>query len=169
MFDTNASESITFDEFQRIIRLTQPVIEADFDFDSEFIKLYFGRDKKRAIGYLDFCQLLHDFYEEQGVQAFKKYDRQKVGFISSVDFRKIMTSVKNHMLTDFVRNNLVAVTGGGGSHLVSFPYYVAFNSLLAKLELFKRIYLTMAHGNLNTEARYSFSVVVCISLVAVDR
>lgn len=131
------------------------MIEADFNFDSEFIKLYFGNDKKRSIGYLDFCQLLHDFYEEQGVQAFKNYDRQKIGLISSVDFRKIMTSVKNHMLTEFVRNNLVSVAGGAGAHLVSFPYYVAFNSLLAKLELFKRIYMTMAKGNLSTEVGFN--------------
>lgn len=33
MFDTNASETITFDEFQRVIRLTRPVIDMDFNFE----------------------------------------------------------------------------------------------------------------------------------------
>lgn len=77
MFDTNASDNVSFDEFKRIIRHTAPVSALDFDFDGDFIKLHFGKDKRRDIGYLDFCQLLHDFYEEQGVQAFKKFDTKK--------------------------------------------------------------------------------------------
>lgn len=87
IFDNNASESITADEFEQVIRLTTPLIELDFDFNCEFIKKYFGtygilhfgfsnwyifRQKKRQIGYLAFCQLLHDFYEEQGLQGFRK-------------------------------------------------------------------------------------------------
>jgi hypothetical protein len=50
-----------------------PVAEMSFDFDCNFIKRYFGDDKKRLISYFDFCQLLHDFHEEQGTQAFKLY------------------------------------------------------------------------------------------------
>ena len=105
----------------------------DFDFSSDFIKKYFGafvvssshlpclfRKKNRSIGYHAFTQLLHDFYEEQGIQAFKKFDKKEDGSISSVDFQHIMTTVKGHLLTDFVRNNLIAVSGGGGSgHKVS--------------------------------------------------
>ncbi|KAI1722006.1 putative calcium-binding mitochondrial carrier K02F3.2 [Ditylenchus destructor] len=72
IFDNNASESITAEEFEKVIRHTTPLMELDFDFDSEFIKRYFGAKKTRQIGYLAFCQLLHDFYEEQGVQGFKK-------------------------------------------------------------------------------------------------
>uniref|UniRef100_A0A915I026 EF-hand domain-containing protein n=1 Tax=Romanomermis culicivorax TaxID=13658 RepID=A0A915I026_ROMCU len=153
IFDTNASKTVTFDEFQRIIRLTQPVIEANFDFDCQFIKSYFGADKKRAITYFDFCQLLHDFYEEQGVQAFKKFDKSNLGFIKANNFQEIMTTVKSHMLTTFVRENLISATSlsGAGASDVTFPYYLAFNSLLAKLELFKRIYLLIAKGNLQIE------------------
>lgn len=32
-----------------------------------------------------------------------------------MDFYKIMTTVKGHLLTEFVRNNLVAVSGGATS------------------------------------------------------
>uniref|UniRef100_A0A914WDR6 EF-hand domain-containing protein n=1 Tax=Plectus sambesii TaxID=2011161 RepID=A0A914WDR6_9BILA len=151
MFDNNASESITCDEFEKIIRHTQPVMEMDFDFNSDFIKRYFGADKKRQIRYHDFCQLLHDFYEEQGVQAFQRYDKEKNGYISSVDFQHIMMTVKSHLLSSFVKNNLIAVSGGTASHKVSFPYYAAFNGLLSKMELMKRVYLTQARGNLQLE------------------
>lgn len=42
IFDNNASESITADEFEKVIRHTTPLLELDFDFNSEFIKKYFG-------------------------------------------------------------------------------------------------------------------------------
>lgn len=47
-----------------------------------------------------------------------RYDKTKGGIISSVDFQKIMTTVKSHLLTQFVRDNLVAVSGGAVSHQV---------------------------------------------------
>ncbi|KAK5969112.1 Calcium-binding mitochondrial carrier protein Aralar1, partial [Trichostrongylus colubriformis] len=160
IFDRNASDSITCDEFEAVIRHTQPLYDMDFDFNSEFIKKYFGADKKRSINYQAFTQLLHDFYEEQGMQAFKKYDKKGDGAITSMDFRHIMTTVKSHLLTDFVRDNLIAVSGGGASGhkfpdlregKVTFPYYAAFNSLLAKMELIKRIYLSYSRGNMELE------------------
>lgn len=42
IFDNNASESITADEFEKVIRHTTPVSNLDFDFNSDFIKRYFG-------------------------------------------------------------------------------------------------------------------------------
>ena len=42
IFDNNASESITAEEFEKVIRHTTPLVKLDFDFNSEFIKKYFG-------------------------------------------------------------------------------------------------------------------------------
>uniref|UniRef100_A0A7E5A194 Calcium-binding mitochondrial carrier protein Aralar1 n=1 Tax=Panagrellus redivivus TaxID=6233 RepID=A0A7E5A194_PANRE len=150
IFDNNASESITADEFEAVIRYTTPVIESGFDFNCEFIKKYFGAKKNRQIGYHAFCQLLHDFYEEQGLQAFKKFDKDGDGSITAEDFRTIMTTIKGHLLTKFVRDNIIAVSGGtSSSHNVRFPFYQAFNSMLSKIELFKRVYTTLARGSLD--------------------
>ncbi|CEF59288.1 Calcium-binding mitochondrial carrier protein Aralar1 [Strongyloides ratti] len=152
LFDNNASESITCDEFEKIIRHTTPLLELDFDFNSDFIKRYFGSDKKRQLGYHPFCQLLHDFYEEQGIQAFKKFDKRSEGSISSQDFFTIMTTIKGHLLTEFVRNNLISVASGNSSaHKVRYAFYAAFNSLLCKMELIKRVFLSLARGNLQLE------------------
>uniref|UniRef100_A0A915ALK9 EF-hand domain-containing protein n=2 Tax=Parascaris univalens TaxID=6257 RepID=A0A915ALK9_PARUN len=149
VFDKNASASITCDEFEKIIRHTRPLVEMDFDFNSDFIKRYFGTDKKRSLGYLDFCQLLHDFYVELSIQAFKKYDKDADGAISSVDFLKIMTTMKKHLLTDFVLKNLGAVSGGvAAGDRVTYPYYMAFNSLLSQMELIKRIFVSNTRGNI---------------------
>ncbi|KAI6171645.1 Calcium-binding carrier protein Aralar1 [Aphelenchoides besseyi] len=150
IFDNNASESITADEFEKVIRHTTPLLELDFDFNSEFIKKYFGAKKTRQIGYLAFTQLLHDFYEEQGLQAFKKFDKESDGSITAGDFCQIMSTVKNHLLTDFVRHNLMSIAGGStSSHKVRFPFYQAINSLLNKMELIKRVYNSLARGNLD--------------------
>lgn len=42
LFDRNASDTISCDEFEAVIRHTQPLHDQDFDFSSEFIKRYFG-------------------------------------------------------------------------------------------------------------------------------
>lgn len=71
--------------------------------------------------------------------------------MTASDFKLIMATVKNHVLSDFVRNNLAAVAGGYAKSQVSFPYYTAFNSLLSKIEIFKKIYLTTTRGNFKHE------------------
>ncbi|KAG7257546.1 hypothetical protein CRUP_013106 [Coryphaenoides rupestris] len=80
-----------------------------------------------------------------------------------------MSTIRNHMLTSFVEENLVSVSPGGHlrhtcmkyfyingshlkaierrgatSHMVSFSYFNAFNSLLNNMELIRKIYSTLA-------------------------
>lgn len=42
--------------------------------------------------------------------AFKRYDPEGTGFISSLDFNDIILSVKSHLLTPDVKANLIAVS-----------------------------------------------------------
>uniref|UniRef100_A0AC35GMH6 Uncharacterized protein n=1 Tax=Panagrolaimus sp. PS1159 TaxID=55785 RepID=A0AC35GMH6_9BILA len=110
IFDNNASESITAVEFEKVIRHSTALQALDFDFNSEFIKRYFGKNKTRRIDYYAFC----------------------------------------HLLTEYVRNNLLAVCrGNSSSHKIKFPFYQAFNSMLSKIELFKRVYIGLARGSLD--------------------
>lgn len=44
-----------------------------------------------------------------------RFDRENDGSISATDFYQIMTTVKGHLLTEFTRNNLIAVAGGSSS------------------------------------------------------
>lgn len=41
--------------------------------------------------------------------------------------------------------------------LVSYGYYNAFNQLLSKIEVFKRIHQSMSHGNLQVPSLLSFT------------
>ncbi|CAL7942556.1 unnamed protein product [Xylocopa violacea] len=148
LFDTNGNGMVTFDEFVEVMRKTELHRRMPFNMDSSFIKLYFGKDKKRLISYAEFSQFLHDFHEEYATEAFKKFDKEGQGFISALDFQDIMLSIKSHLLTKDVKNNLVAAASTGqGGRKVSFPYFMAFNSLLNNMELIKRIYLNATNGH----------------------
>lgn len=68
------------------------------------------QDKKRSINYAEFTQLLHDFHEEHAKEAFRSKDPNGTGYISPLDFLDIMVSVKSHLLTHDVKDNLVAVS-----------------------------------------------------------
>lgn len=47
------------DEFAEVMRKTELHQRMPFNMDSSFIKLYFGKDKKRLISYAEFSQFLH--------------------------------------------------------------------------------------------------------------
>ncbi|XP_020279971.1 calcium-binding mitochondrial carrier protein Aralar1 isoform X2 [Pseudomyrmex gracilis] len=148
LFDTNGNGMVAFDEFVEVMRKTALHQRMPFNMDSSFIKLYFGKDKQRLISYAEFSQFLHDFHEEYATEAFKKFDKDGTGFISVLDFQDIMISIKSHLLTKDVKDNLIAaVRAGQGGPKVSFPYFMAFNSLLNNMELIKRIYLNATNGH----------------------
>jgi solute carrier family 25 aspartate/glutamate transporter 12/13 len=54
--------------------------------------------------------LRKDFHEECGTEAFRKFDQSGTGFITATDFEKLMLLVKSHLLTEEVKNNLIAVS-----------------------------------------------------------
>ncbi|XP_014255281.1 calcium-binding mitochondrial carrier protein Aralar1 isoform X2 [Cimex lectularius] len=151
LFDTTGKGMISFNEFCEVISNTELNQRLSFDMDNTFMKLYFGKEKKRVINYSEFSQFLHDFHEECGTQAFQKCDKEGCGFISALDFQDIMINIKNHLLTKQVQDNLVAAAGEHGGHRVSFPYFMAFNSLLSNMELVKRIYLNATNGSRTQE------------------
>ncbi|KAG8040178.1 hypothetical protein G9C98_000748 [Cotesia typhae] len=116
LFDTNGNGMVAFDEFAEVMKKTELHKKMPFNMDSSFIKLYFGKDRKRLITYGEFSQFLHDFHEEYALEAFKKFDKDMQGFISITDFQEIMMSIKSHLLTKEVKENLIAAatTGHGG-------------------------------------------------------
>ncbi|XP_076092098.1 electrogenic aspartate/glutamate antiporter SLC25A13, mitochondrial-like isoform X1 [Mytilus galloprovincialis] len=152
IFDRNGNGYITGDEFQDIINHTTLNREIPFDFNCDFIKLHFGKDKDRKVTYSEFTQLIHDFHEEHALQAFRKFDKKNTGSISAKDFEYLMVTLKSFLLSEFVQDNLITVTVGGGGHRhVSYAYFSAFVSLLNNMELVKKLYLAITRGNRNVE------------------
>lgn len=84
--------------------------------------------------------------------AFKAKDHSGSGFISVKDFYDIMVSIKSHLLTEPVKMNLIAAAqASGGSQTISYPYFMAFISLLSNIELIKKIYLNATNGSRSSE------------------
>lgn len=44
------------------------------------------------------------------MEAFRKFDTVGAGFITALDFQDIMISIKSHLLTKKIKDNLVAVS-----------------------------------------------------------
>ena len=96
--------TVSFNEFCEIVIETSLHKNIPFPLESsDFVKLYFGKDRKRVITYAEFSQFLHDFHDEYALVAFKAKDKDSSGFISTKDFFDIMVSIKSHLLTDPVK------------------------------------------------------------------
>ena len=52
-------------------------------------------------------QFLHDFHDEYANVAFRARDNSGEGHITTKDFYDIMVSIKSHLLTDQVKQNLI--------------------------------------------------------------
>jgi len=149
LFDTNGNGTVSFDEFQEIIQETSLHQKIPFPLESsDFVKLYFGKDKQRVITYAEFSQFLHDFHDAYAQVAFKAKDNDESGFISPKDFLDIMTSIKSHLLTDPVKANVISACQG---RQVSYPFFVAFINLLSNIELIKKVYLNATNGSRTLE------------------
>jgi len=152
LFDTNGNGTVSFEEFVGVLRKTSLNKKLPFNFDCDFIKLYFGRDRNRQINYHEFAQFLHDFHEEYAIEAFKGKDSEGTGFISSADFEEIMINIKSHLLSDKIKDNLrSAASGGPGGSSVSYAYFIAFLNLLSNMELIKKVYLNASNGSRTAE------------------
>jgi hypothetical protein len=66
-------------------------------------------------------------------------------------------------------NLISAAQASGGSQTISFPYFVAFISLLSNIELIKKIYLNATNGSRTTEVTKGKVEGVFTRLITVER
>ncbi|KAM8934082.1 electrogenic aspartate/glutamate antiporter SLC25A12, mitochondrial [Pelodytes ibericus] len=144
LFDKSGTAEVTFDNVKEIFGQTLIHHHIPFNWDCEFIRLHFGHNRKKHLSYLEFTEFLQELQLEHARQAFALKDKNKTGMITALDFSDIMITIRSHMLTSFVEENLVSAAGGTISHQVSFSYFNAFNSLLNNMELVRKIYSTLA-------------------------
>lgn len=144
LFDKSALGEVTFENVKEIFGQTIIHHHIPFNWDCEFIRLHFGHNRKKHLTYLEFTEFLQELQLEHARQAFAQKDKSKTGMITALDFSDIMSTIRPHMLTPFVEENLVSAAGGTISHQVSFSYFNAFNSLLNNMELIRNIYSTLA-------------------------
>uniref|UniRef100_A0A8C5GJ13 EF-hand domain-containing protein n=1 Tax=Gouania willdenowi TaxID=441366 RepID=A0A8C5GJ13_GOUWI len=150
LFDKNGSGNISFENVRDIFSQTAVHHHIPFSWECEFIRLHFGHERDKKLSYTEFTQFLQELQLEHARQAFAQKDKNKSGTIAALDFSDIMATIRHHMLTPFVEENLVSVAGGSTTHMVSFSYFNAFNALLNSMELVRKIYSTMAGTHKDT-------------------
>ncbi|XP_065526459.1 electrogenic aspartate/glutamate antiporter SLC25A12, mitochondrial isoform X2 [Lathamus discolor] len=144
LFDKTGNGEITFANVKEIFEQTIIHLQIPFNWDCEFIRLHFGHNRKKHLNYSEFSQFLQELQLEHARQAFVLKDKNKSGMITGLDFNDIMVTLRSHMLTPFVEENLVSVAGGTVSHQVSFSYFNAFNALLNNMDIVRKIYSNIA-------------------------
>lgn len=154
LFDTRGVGLISFDNFKEIINQTQIIKEIPFDFECDFISNNFGKNREKQINYHEFSQIIHDFHEEHAIQAFKKFDSTSKGYILPSHFKTIITELKGHLLSPYLKENLDNIINKNQS-MITFPYFNAFIYLLNNMELIKKVYMMCSKENVNKEVSKS--------------
>ncbi|XP_029385622.1 calcium-binding mitochondrial carrier protein Aralar1 isoform X3 [Echeneis naucrates] len=149
-FDKTGTGNISFENVRDIFSQTTVHHHIPFNWDCEFIRLHFGHERNKNLSYTEFTQFLQELQLEHARQAFAQKDKNKSGTITAMDFSDIMATIRHHMLTPFVEENLVSAAGGTTSHMVSFSYFNAFNALLNNMELVRKVYSTLASTQRDT-------------------
>ncbi|KAM6348924.1 electrogenic aspartate/glutamate antiporter SLC25A12, mitochondrial isoform 1-T1 [Alca torda] len=144
LFDKSGNGEVTFANVKEIFEQTIIHHHIPFNWDCEFIRLHFGHNRKKHLNYSEFTQFLEELQSEHARQAFSLKDKNKTGMITGLDFNDIMVTLRSHMLTPFVEENLVSVAGGTVAHQVSFSFFNAFNALLNNMDLVRKIYSNIA-------------------------
>ncbi|XP_059198407.1 electrogenic aspartate/glutamate antiporter SLC25A12, mitochondrial-like isoform X3 [Centropristis striata] len=150
LFDKTGTGNISFENVRDIFSQTTVHHHIPFNWDCEFIRLHFGHERNKNLNYAEFTQFLQELQSEHARQAFAQKDKNKSGTITALDFSDIMATIRHHMLTPFVEENLVSAAGGSTSHMVSFSYFNAFNALLNNMELVRKIYSTLSGTHRDT-------------------
>ncbi|XP_043921862.1 calcium-binding mitochondrial carrier protein Aralar2 isoform X2 [Protopterus annectens] len=151
LFDNAGKGEVTYEDIKNVFSQTTIHQHIPFGWNSEFMQLHFGKDRKKHLTYAEFTQFLLEMQLEHARQAFIQRDKDKTGAITSIDFRDIMVTIRPHVLTPFVEECLVAAAGGTTARQVSFSYFNGFNSLLNNMELIRKIYSTLAGTKKNVE------------------
>ncbi|XP_060910425.1 electrogenic aspartate/glutamate antiporter SLC25A12, mitochondrial-like [Labrus mixtus] len=150
LFDKTGTGNISFEDVRDIFSQTTVHHHIPFNWDCEFIRLHFGHERSKNLSYTEFTQFLQELHLEHARQAFAQKDKKRSGTITALDFSDIMATIRHHMLTPFVEENLVSAAGGSTSHMVSFSYFNAFNALLNNMELVRKVYSTLVGTHRDT-------------------
>uniref|UniRef100_A0A8C6UG73 Solute carrier family 25 member 12 n=1 Tax=Neogobius melanostomus TaxID=47308 RepID=A0A8C6UG73_9GOBI len=110
LFDKTGTGDISFENVRDIFSQTTVHHHIPFNWDCEFIRLHFGHERNKRLSYTEFTQFLQELQLEHARQAFAQKDKNKSGTITALDFSDIMATIRHHMLTPFVEENLVSVS-----------------------------------------------------------
>jgi len=140
--DVDRTGTITREEFKRVISANLDEDCPPFNWDSDWVQLFFGKKGEGQLSYEEFTQMLKGLATERIRQEFRYYDKEETGLINGQQFEKIINHVKLRvppMIREKVRTveNLNAQENGRKG--VSYAQFVAFNNLLLHIPSYSRV------------------------------
>lgn len=144
VIDRDGDGKISRDEFKRVICATVDEDSPPFDFNSDWVNIYFPQNQ--PLSYEQFAQLLKGLPNERIRQEFQFYDKDKNGFISGDDFTKIVRHLKMRNVPPIIKAALAStekIYNHGSEEKpeygISYPQLVAFTNLLLHLPSYGRV------------------------------
>ncbi|XP_062519430.1 electrogenic aspartate/glutamate antiporter SLC25A13, mitochondrial-like [Corticium candelabrum] len=152
LFDANSNGVVSFGEFCHVVQSTEVYQHFPFNFNSPLTQLYFGIKHKDTLHFSEFTQLIRDLQDEMIQQVFSQNETDKQTTITALAFANVMKKFRPQLLSPYVQENLVTVSGCSGvySRTVGYGYFRAFNRMLNNLDLFKQV-VRNAMGRTKTE------------------
>lgn len=138
MFDDKGTGHITFDQFKQIMASSQKS-GVPTDFDSDWFKLFVGKNGRKDISYEEFAQLVKGFQAERLKQEFKHFDANGTGSIDPEAFKTIMIHVARHKLNPFVVEHLPSISKLYPGDNISFANLRATYNVIRQMDMVERI------------------------------
>lgn len=139
-FDEDGSGTITFDEFKKVYSENVGPDSVPFNFDCDWVKLYLGkRDGRHVLNYNQFTQLMKGLQGERLRQAFKYFDTNEDGFITPEQFKRIITDLAGHKLSEPVIERLPTLCTLSPGQKISFSEVQAFINVIRDMDMVERV------------------------------
>ncbi|XP_065883416.1 electrogenic aspartate/glutamate antiporter SLC25A12, mitochondrial-like isoform X2 [Dysidea avara] len=152
LFDVDKTGKVSYGNFYKVLSSTTVHQQVNFNFESTFVKQYFGTDHSHELSYEEFVQLLQSLPTEHARQAFISCDPEGSGSIPAVEFIKLMSKIREFRMSSYVKDHLLSVAGGSVGQQISFPQFKAFNQLLGNLDIMEKIVHEAVKSNPNNTA-----------------
>ena len=147
VFDRDGEGSVSFSEFVSIMKRTTLHTAIPFDLEGSFVQLFFGKNHQRQVTYREFSQFLHDYHKRYSKYAFKAFDHNGRGLITTNDFCTMIFAIKSHLLTERVKTVLKEFVEKTEGTELNYAYCNAFQSILSDMETVKKVYLHASDGS----------------------
>ncbi|KAF9940074.1 mitochondrial aspartate-glutamate transporter agc1 [Modicella reniformis] len=140
LFDTSGTGKITRDQFKQILSANIGKDAIPFDFNCEWLELYTGgKEVTHEMPYKEFTQLLKGLQAERLRQEFRYYDKEAIGYITPDAFKKVITDIAGHKLSEHVLDNLPTLCNLYAGNKISFANVMAFYNVIREMDMVERV------------------------------